>query len=47
MNYKKQLHEMIEKITDKEALKIIRDFVSVPYIKENGEKINGLQENDY
>lgn len=34
MDYKKQLHEMIEKITDESVLKVIYDFVTVPYSKE-------------
>lgn len=42
MDYKKQLHEMIEKITDESALKIIYDFVTVPYnrakLKNEGEQ---------
>lgn len=42
MDYKKQIHEMLEKITDESALKVIYDFVEVPYsreiLKRDGEK---------
>lgn len=34
MDYKKQIHEMLEKITDESALKVIYDFVEVPYSRE-------------
>ena len=37
---------MLDQITDEEALNIIRDFVRVPYFRENGEKANGLQESE-
>lgn len=46
MDNKKRIQEMLDKITDEKALEIIRDFVRVPYIRENEEKENGLQEND-
>lgn len=44
MDNKKRIQEMLDKITDEEALNIIWDFVRVPYCRENGEKANGLQE---
>ncbi len=51
MNYKKRIQEMIEKITEESGLKVIYDFVEVPYsreiLKSDGEKENELQENDY
>ena len=51
MNYKKRIQEMIEKITEESVLKVIYDFVEVPYsreiLKSDGEKENELQENDY
>ena len=51
MNYKKRIQEMIEKITDESVLKVICDFVEVPYSKEilksDEEKENELQKNDY
>lgn len=38
MSDKEKIIEMVQKITDEKALEIIRDFVTVPYIRENGEK---------
>lgn len=47
MNYKKCIREMIEKITDESVLKVIYDFVSVPYNREKrGSNQNELQKND-
>lgn len=51
MDYQKRIVEMVQEITDESVLKIICDFVEVPYSKEilksDGEKENGLQKNDY
>lgn len=38
MSDKEKIIEMVQKITDEKALEIIRDFVTVPYIRENGEE---------
>lgn len=38
MSDKEKIIEMVQKIKDEKALEIIRDFVTVPYIRENGEK---------
>lgn len=38
MDYKKMIVEMIERINNEEALKIIYDFVTVPYNKVKLEK---------
>lgn len=50
MDYRKMIIEMVKKIDNEEALKIIHDFVKVPYdrkiLKSDGRK-NGLQKNDY
>lgn len=41
MDNKKRIQEMLDKITDEKALEIIRDFVLVPYIRENeGKKMD-------
>ena len=45
-NQRKRISEMLDQITDEEALNIIWDFVRVPYFRENGEKANGLQESE-
>lgn len=51
MDYKKMIVDMVNQINNKEALKIIHDFVMVPYKKtksgKEGSGQHGLQENDY
>lgn len=46
MDYQKNIMEMVQKITDESVLKIIYDFVMVPYNRERGENQNELQKND-
>ena len=46
MDYKKMIIEMVKQINNKEALKIIHDFVTVPYNRERGDNQNELQKND-
>lgn len=46
MDYQKNIVEMVQKITDESVLKIIYDFVMVPYNRERRENQNELQKND-
>lgn len=51
MDYQKRIVEMVQEITDESVLKVICDFVEVPYgkekLKKEGSGQHGLQENDY
>lgn len=51
MDYRKMIIEMVKKIDNEEALKIIHDFVMVPYnrtkLGNKGSNQHGLQKNDY
>lgn len=51
VDYKKCIHEMIEAITDEPVLKVICDFVELPYgkkkLKNEGSGQDGLQKDDY
>lgn len=47
MDYKKMIIEMVGRINNEEMLKIIHDFVIVPYNREKeGINQHGLQKND-
>ena len=50
MDYKKMIVDMVNQINNKEALKIIHDFVMVPYNRtksgNEGSNQHGLQKND-
>lgn len=51
MDYKKMIIDMVNQINNKEALKIIHDFVMIPYnrtkLGNEGSNQHGLQKNDY
>ena len=51
MDYQKNIGEIVQEITDESALKIIYDFITVPYnrakLENKGSGQHGLQENDF